>query len=144
MNKIFTHTWWMCLELFRQPSYFVATVAFPSLFYVIFAIPESKTIEASNTLLASFSCFAVFGVLFLQFGVGVSQERSTSWYHYLRTLPLKTFHLMTARFITAYIFASLSVGFLVLLSILFTKAELDFKGWLFFVSSLYGSLFGLF
>ncbi len=136
MNKIFTHTWWMCLELFRQPSYFVATVAFPSLFYVIFAIPESKTIESSNTLLASFSCFAVFGVLFLQFGVGISQERSTSWYHYLRTLPLKTFHLTIARFITAYIFASLSVSFLVILSILFTKTELDFRNWLLFVFSL--------
>lgn len=120
----------MCLELVRQPSYFVATVAFPSLFYVIFAIPESKTPEASNMLLASFSCFAVFGVLFLQFGVGVAQERSTSWYHYLRTLPLNPAHLVAARFLTAYFFSALSVIFLVVLALLYTEVELSNKEWL--------------
>ena len=132
MKRIMIHTWWMCLELVRQPSYFVATVAFPSLFYIIFAIPESNTPETSNKLLASFSCFAVFGVLFLQFGVGVAQERSTSWYHYLRTMPLSSMHLTAARFITAYFFSALSVIFLVLLALIYTEVALNTKEWVLF------------
>ena len=136
MKRIMIHTWWMCLELVRQPSYFVATVAFPSLFYVIFAIPESKSVLTSNNLLSSFSCFAVFGVLFLQFGVGVAQERSTSWYHYLRTLPLSSLHLTAARFITAYIFSALSVLFLVLLAITYTKVSMTSSEWFFFFAFL--------
>ena len=136
MKKIFIHTWWMSLELIRQPSYFVATIAFPSLFYVIFAIPESKTPGASNMLLASFSCFAVFGVLFLQFGVGVAQERSTSWYHYLRTMPLHSFHLIAARFLTAYIFSALSVIGLVVLALLYTEVQLTSNEWLLYAGYL--------
>ena len=136
MKRVLVHTWWMCLELVRQPSYFVATVAFPSLFYIIFAIPESKTPGASNMLLASFSCFAVFGVLFLQFGVGVAQERSTSWYHYLRTLPLSQIQLITARFLTAYIFSTLSVLCLVALALLYTEVELSNKKWILYAGYL--------
>lgn len=136
MNLIFIHTKWMILELIRQPTYFVATVAFPSLFYVIFAVPESNTTPASNMLLASFSCFAVFGVLFLQFGVGVAQERSTSWYHYLRTLPLKKTNLMIARFLSAYFFALLSVLSLNLLAVLFTEVSMDYLVWFRFYMNL--------
>ena len=129
MKLIFVHTKWMILELIRQPTYFVATVAFPSLFYIIFAVPESNDPASSNMLLASFSCFAVFGVLFLQFGVGVAQERSTSWYHYLRTLPLKKTNLMIARFLSAYFFAILSVLSLNLLALMFTEVSMDFFIW---------------
>jgi len=141
MKKIFIHTWWMSLELMRQPTYFVATVAFPSLFYIIFAIPESKDTASANMLLASFSCFAVFGVLFLQFGAGVAQERSTSWYHYLRTLPLNSVQLILARFLTAYIFSFLSVLFLVLLALCFTEVSMGTKEWALF--SLYLTIGGL-
>lgn len=136
MSLIFVHTKWMILELIRQPTYFVATVAFPSLFYIIFAVPESKNEASSNMLLASFSCFAVFGVLFLQFGVGIAQERSTSWYHYLRTLPLKKTYLLVARFLSAYFFAILSVLSLHVLALVFTEVSMDLWVWVKFYLNL--------
>lgn len=132
MNLIIAHTRWMTLDLLRQPSYMVSTIAFPALFYIIFAIPESKDIHSSNLLLASFSCFAAFGVLFLQFGIGISQERTKSWYHYLRTLPVSNPQLFAARFICSYLFAFLSVGAIVALSLAFTTAELSSLQWIYF------------
>lgn len=133
MKLVLTHSKWMILELLRQPAYIVSTLAFPALFYAIFAIPESNSKESSNFLLASFCGFANFGVLFLQFGVGVAQERSKSWYHYLRSLPLNYFQLIVARFLSAYLFAFLSILVLVILAKVFTLVSLTPLEWLWFL-----------
>lgn len=127
----------MILELLRSPAYVVSTIAFPALFYVIFAIPESRDAHSSNILVASFSCFAVFGVIFLQFGIGVAQERHTSWYQYLRTLPVSPYQLMMARFICALFFAFLAALGIILLSLFFTEVDLVFSEWLQFVGLLH-------
>ncbi len=132
MRLIFTHACWMILELLRQPAYIVSTLAFPALFYVIFAIPESTNQESSNFLMASFTGFANFGVLFLQFGVGIAQERSKSWYHYLRTLPLNSAQLMFARFLSSYIFSIFAILVIVILALIFTAAKMTALQWLYF------------
>lgn len=132
MKLVLAHAQWMILELLRQPAYIVSTLAFPALFYMIFAVPESNTKETSNILMSSFSGFANFGVLFLQFGVGIAQERSKSWYHYLRTLPISSKQLILARFLSSYVFAILSVLFIVLLALVFTEVQLEAKQWVWF------------
>ncbi len=129
MSLVFLHARWMILELLRQPSYVVSTVSFPALFYVIFALPESKDVASSNLLMASFSCFAVFGVIFLQFGVGIAQERTRTWYHYLRTLPVAGGHLMAARFLSALFFSVLAALKIVILALIFTEVELSAFDW---------------
>jgi len=136
LKQTFLHAWWMVLELLRQPSYVVSTVTFPALFYVIFALPESKDEASSNLLLASFSCFAVFGVIFLQFGVGVAQERTKSWYYYLRTLPIGSLHLITARFLSALFFSVLAALAIVVIALIFTEAAMSAQGWILFGSYL--------
>lgn len=124
---VFTHGLWMIKELLRQPAYLVSTLSFPTIFYLIFALPESKDVASANMLLASFSCFAVFGVLFLQFGAGVAQERSKPWYFYLKTLPVKQRSLTGARFLSAYFFALLTVSILVAVAFVFTPADFSLK-----------------
>lgn len=133
---VLLHARWMILELLRQPSYVVSTVSFPALFYVIFALPESKDVGSSNLLMASFSCFAVFGVIFLQFGVGIAQERTRSWYHYLRTLPVRGGHLMAARFISALFFSVLAAAKIIVIALIFTDVELSAFNWLRFTGVL--------
>jgi ABC-2 type transport system permease protein len=137
MKEILKHSQWMILELLRAPAYVVSTIAFPALFYVIFAIPESKDAFSSNLLVASFSCFSVFGVIFLQFGVGIAQERSKSWYSYIRTLPLESYKLMIARFISALFFSFLATMGIVILALFFTKVDLSFFQWIQFISILH-------
>ncbi len=132
MSLILVHSRWMILELLRQPAYTVSTLIFPSLFYLIFAVPESNDVASSNLLLASFSCFANFGVLFLQFGIGISQERTTSWYQFLRTLPLAPYKLVLARFISSYVFSLLSIGLLIIFAHVYTFISLSTAQWLYF------------
>jgi ABC-2 type transport system permease protein len=133
MTLVFSHTKWMILELLRSPAYVVSTIAFPALFYSIFAIPESNDKASSNMLLASFSAFAVFGVIFLQFGVGIAQERTRSWYFYLKTLPVQPLQIMAARFLSALFFSLLASLGIILLAVLFTEAELTLWEWAKFI-----------
>lgn len=123
----------MCLELVRQPAYIVSTVAFPVLFYTIFAVPESKETAASNLLMASFSSFAVFGVVFLQFGVGTAQERTQSWYLFLKSLPLPASHLLGARLLSAILFSLLATAGVVLMALWQTPIELKQHQWVLFI-----------
>ncbi len=139
MNLVWTHAKWMILDLLRQPAYMVGTVALPALFYVIFAIPESNDVYSSNLLFASFSCFAVFGVFFLQFGVGVAQERTKTWYHYLRTLPVSKSHLILARFLCAYFFGIISVLALIIIASFYSMMSLTTEQWGLFFLGLFGS-----
>lgn len=136
MKSIFNHSRWMILELWRQPAYMVATIGFPALFYMIFAVPESKTQEAANLLLGSFSSFAVFGVVFLQLGVGIAQERNQSWYLYLRTLPVSPIAFFIARFLSSFVFSILAAAMIIILSLLFTPASLSSQVWIKFIFSL--------
>ncbi|MBC75954.1 MAG: ABC transporter [Halobacteriovoraceae bacterium] len=137
MKLIVKHAHWMILELLRAPAYVVATIAFPALFYMIFAVPESNDAASSNMLVASFSCFSVFGVMFLQFGVGVSQERSNTWYLYLKTLPLHSWKLIAARFLSAIFFSLLASLGIILLSLIFTKVNLSLERWIEFIVLLH-------
>lgn len=136
MSLVWAHSRWMIFELWRQPAYVVSTVCFPALFYLIFAVPESNNQDAANFLLASFSGFAVFGVFFLQIGVSLAQERSRSWYTFLKLLPIRGWQLFSARLISAMAFAMMAVALLWVLSLWQTEAVLSLKQSIYFILSL--------
>ena len=76
------------LGAIRVPGFVIPTMVFPSMFFLLFAVPYLKTWPAANQTTASFMAFAVFGVIFFQYAVGAAEERQNPWYAYLRTLPL--------------------------------------------------------
>lgn len=137
MRLLLRHIQWMTLELWRQPTYMVSTVAFPSLFYLIFAVPESKTETSANFLMASFSGFAFFGVVFLQFGVSLAQEKSRSWYTFLKTLPFSTRQFLLARFVTSMIYGTAAVAVIIILAFWLTPVHLTLKSWVLFAGCLF-------
>ena len=141
LQRIWLHARWMTLELLRQPTYLVSTLAFPALFYLIFAVPESKERATANFLMASFSGFAVFGVIFLQFGVGLAQERTQSWHQYLKTLPIHPLAFLLARFVSSFIFALMTALVIVALALTLTPAQLNSRAWLEFFLALLGGGF---
>ena len=130
MKIIFRHTYSIILDSIKAPAYTVSTIAFPSLFYAIFAVPESTSPQSSNLLLASFSCFAVLGVMFLQFGVSISNDRQSSWYDYIRTLPIPVYSLMLSRLLSVIFFSFISTLAIAIISILFTSTDLSFAEWI--------------
>ena len=55
--------------------------------------------------MATFAGFAVIGVAFFQFGVGIAVDRASPWESYLRTLPVGPLVRLAARLVSAALFA---------------------------------------
>ncbi len=136
MKLLLIHTWALLLEHLRQPSYLVPTLIFPAGFFLIFGVPEAHSEEIANILMASFSCFAIFGVVFFQFGVGVAEERSSPWNLYLRSLPLAPNLILLARSLCALCFAFLTLALVILVALIWTPAQLSLAQWLQFIALL--------
>ena len=133
MKKMLIHCRWMVMELLRQPAYVVATLGFPSIFYLIFAAPESKTEFGANLLLGSFSSFAVFGVVFcsLELVLLRAQPDVVSLILKLR-LPS---NLLFGRFLSSPVL-HLAAATIVILALTLTPAHLKPEIWLKYIFTL--------
>ncbi|MCC6276985.1 MAG: ABC transporter permease [Oligoflexia bacterium] len=114
-------------ELIRQWDFVLLTVIFPSLFYFLFAAPEANTKVIANFLVGSFAAFAVFGVVFFQFAIASSQEKSNAWTGYVRTLPVSGFIPLAARIVSCLLFGGLSAVAVSLVAIKTSPADLEVK-----------------
>jgi ABC-2 type transport system permease protein len=56
--------------------------------------------------MASYAMWAILGVAFFQFGVGIAEERVTAWERFLRTLPLSAGQRLGGRVLSAALFAA--------------------------------------
>jgi len=106
------------LELVRQPGYWVPTILFPAMLFLFFGHSfRPGGTAGANVVLASWAVYAVLGVAFYQFGVGIAQDRETPWGRFLKTLPASLAPRLAARVATALLFAvaaALLVGFVAL------------------------------
>jgi ABC-2 type transport system permease protein len=118
----------MTLELARYPAYVVPTLVLPTVFFLLFVSPGPR-LEATARM-ATFAGFAVIGVAFFQFGVGIAADRASPWEAYLRTLPAGPAVRLVARLGSAVIFASLAVGLLLVTAVASTSASLSVGRWL--------------
>lgn len=119
------------VELLRTPSYVVPTIAFPAMFFSLFALPyarESATI--SNTMTLSYIAFAIVGVTLFQFGVGIAAERGRPWERYLRTLPAPIWMRLSARVFAAMLFGLAAATLVGIVAKLFTPNDLSAGQWL--------------
>lgn len=92
-------------QLYRQPSYVLSTLVFPSLFFLFFAQPNITSEEAAEMMLGSFAAFAVIGVVIFQFGAEVAHERGSGWWVYQQSLPASQSLKWLARASVAVAFA---------------------------------------
>lgn len=123
-------------ELLRTPSYVVFTMAFPTLFYAFFGLPNASQPATSRLMMASFAAYAVIGIALFQFGVSIAQERASSWEAFQRMLPVSSGVRLAARVMSALVFAAAAAGLVILVAVLFGKPGLS-MGMLF---SLVGGL----
>jgi ABC-2 type transport system permease protein len=120
----------LLIEHLRLPAYLAASTGFPTVFFLIFAVPEAKEEALANFLLASFLGFAILGVMFLQFAHGIAEERSSAWYTYLRTLPLPTWTFFGSRILVAWFVALLTAVTLSVVAVMTTPVSLSLTQWL--------------
>jgi ABC-2 type transport system permease protein len=118
------------LELLRYPTFSVPTLAFPALFFLLFVAPRSEAETDPVLLLASFAGFAVLGVSFFQFGVGIAAERESPWERFVRTLPIRLRVRFAARVLSAALFGLCSAALVVAAALATTEARLTAPRWL--------------
>jgi ABC-2 type transport system permease protein len=124
------------LELLRYPTFSVPTLAFPALFFLLFVAPRSDTDADPTRLLASFAGFAVLGVSFFQFGVGIAAERESPWERFVRTLPVRLRVRFAARVLSAAFFGLASAGLVAVTAVATTDAALSPTRWIALAAAL--------
>jgi ABC-2 type transport system permease protein len=117
----------LTFELARYPAYVVPTLAFPAAFFLIFSSTQRGT--AATVEMATFAGFAAIGVAFFQFGVGIAVERASPWETYLRTLPIGAGARLSARVLSAAVFACAASATLVAIALASTDATLAPERW---------------
>lgn len=125
MKLAVAHARAITLELLRHPAYVVPTLGFPAMFFLFFATEDVDP----NVRMAGFAGFAVIGVAFFQFGVGIAAERESAWERYLRTLPVTAVVRLGARLLSAAVFAAGSAVVLVAAATASTKVSLPPSRW---------------
>jgi ABC-2 type transport system permease protein len=99
-----------CLKLLRMPAFAVPSVAFPWVFYILFALAFGGGRSAGSTsmstyLLATYGAFGVIGVSLFGFGVGVATERGQGWMLLKRASPMPPGAYFAAKTVMALAFA---------------------------------------
>ncbi len=113
-------------QLLRSPGYLVPTLIFPALLFSFFGLSVSNQYpSAAPAILASWSVYAVLGVAFYQFGVGIAQTREMHWSTYLRTLPAGPSPQFVAQLAAAMVFAVLATAVLWALAFTTTPVSYD-------------------
>ena len=132
MNRIALwgrHVWINVIELVRLPTYAIPTFVFPVLLFLFFGVPYAQSEDAGRLLMASYAAYAVLGVAFFQFGVGIAADRATAWERFQRVLPVSERTRLSARVASALPFALGAVGCIILTAAFATKAIRARSSW---------------
>jgi ABC-2 type transport system permease protein len=128
MKLALLHTRATTLELLRLPAYIVPTLAFPMLFFLVFAAPHVEAEEA-DVATALFAGFAVLGVALFQFGVGIANERVSPWEAYLRTLPVEPVVRFAGRVLSAALFGATAAAAVMVVALAVTPTSQPVARW---------------
>jgi ABC-2 type transport system permease protein len=134
MRLVLVHARAMTVELLRYPAYLVPTLLLPTVFFLFFVEPGPSV--AATARMATFAGFAVIGVAFFQFGVGIAIDRASPWEAYLRTLPVGPPTRLAARLVSAAAFAGAAAALLIVTAICSTSASLGAAGWAGLIAAL--------
>ena len=84
------HTKYTLLETMRVPIAVIGSLAFPTLAFCLFVLPQSavtQTPEFATAAIASMIVFAFMSASLFNIGLDLAEQRSKPWWPYLRTLP---------------------------------------------------------
>lgn len=118
------------LTLLRTPAYVAGTLAMPSVILVFLGVGLGDTTPEANAIMASFTVFAVMGVAFFQFGVGIAEGRSSPWSTFERILPAPVAVRLAGAVIPAVVFAVTAAGLVVIVAHVLMPVALGAAAWL--------------
>jgi len=83
-----------------------------------------------------YAAFAVLGVAFYQFGVGIAIERASAWEIYVRTLPVGAAARLAGRSLSALVFGVAAAAIVIATALASTNARPPPAGWPLLVATL--------
>jgi ABC-2 type transport system permease protein len=129
MRITLAHAKAQTLQHLRSPGYLLPTLAMPGLFYFLFEGPDTE-VGLVTFLMASYAMWAILGVAFFQFGVGIAEERTTAWERFLRSLPLSAGQRLAGRVLSAALFAAAAAAVVIVEAHLINPVSVAAGGWL--------------
>jgi ABC-2 type transport system permease protein len=129
MRITMTHGKEQTLQHLRAPGYLLPTLAMPGLFYFLFE-GQDEAVGLVTFLMASYAMWAILGVAFFQFGVGIAEERTTAWERFLRTLPLSAAQRLGGRVLSAAVFAAAAAAVVIVEAHLINPVRVAADRWL--------------
>lgn len=104
------------LKMLRAKAFSFSVIGFPVMFYLIFGLTNKNT-EYARYLLASYSCFGMFGAALFGLGAGVAMERAQGWLELKRASPMPRIVYLVAKTVTCAAIALITVGILLALGL---------------------------
>lgn len=97
------------LRMLREPAFAVPVIAFPAMFYLLFAVLMNRGNGPgpAEYLLASYGVFGVIGVALFGFGATVALDRERGFLRLKRALPTPPGAMLLARMAMAMLFAAI-------------------------------------
>jgi ABC-2 type transport system permease protein len=99
------------LKMLRAKTFSFSVIGFPVMFYLIFGITNHH-IEYARYLLASYSCFGMFGSALFGLGAGVALERAQGWLELKQASPMPRIVYLVAKTVTCAAIAMITVAIL--------------------------------
>jgi ABC-2 type transport system permease protein len=132
------------LALVRYPALMIPTLLFPVIFWVFFGLPNAQKMTADGHsvgayMLASFAMISVIQTMLYTLGFNIAIERSTGWYRYQRTTPLRLWPMFGAKLLADLLLALLALGLLLVIGAWTGDVHLPLAAW---ASLVVGVLFG--
>ena len=127
------------IRVIRTPSFAAPTLAFPLVFYVMFAIVlpgQWGDLHKATYLLATYGVFGVIGPALFGFGVGLAMERQQGWLELKRVSPMPTSAYFFAKIAISLAFALTTIMLLSSAAVLFGGVHITLVTWLKLVVTL--------
>jgi ABC-2 type transport system permease protein len=99
------------LKMLRAKAFSLSVIGFPVMFYLIFGATNHHT-EYARYLLASYSCFGMFGAALFGLGAGIAMERAQGWLELKQASPMPRIVYLVAKTATCAAIAMITVALL--------------------------------
>ncbi|MEM7336395.1 MAG: ABC transporter permease [Chloroflexota bacterium] len=133
------------IQLLRIPAFAISAIVFPVILFIFIAFLNFNNLSSENGgyghfLMAGVIVLGVVGVLFFEYGIGVSNEREGGLFRHLRTTPIRPIIYLAAKIMTGVILSAISVLLVVLVAIVGFGIRFPFNPLLFILTIFIGAL----
>ncbi len=121
------------LAILRSPSALIPTLLFPNMFWLFFGLPNARVTQSGFNvgayILASFAVYSIIQTVMFNLGISIANERSSGWYRYTRTTPVRVWTTFTAKLIVILLIGLLALLILMVFASVTANIRLSAGAW---------------